>query len=252
MKYTPHLLNIKGFSLVELAIIITIFSLLLAGLMNGKTIKRETQRVEAADAAMDTLQYSLQAFFQKNGYLPCPASLAAAPDTATYGISTDCSLTAAPAGTTHVGNATDEYQIRVGAVPTRTLGIADGYGLDAWGNRLSYVVLRQAAVDQAGYDAYVPTQASDYFQIVNAAAAVTYGVSSSELIAYALINYGADGRGAFSKAGSAGLACSTTSADAENCDADKQWMDAPVNEIQGASYFYDFVLWVKKSDLDAL
>jgi prepilin-type N-terminal cleavage/methylation domain-containing protein len=242
-----------GFSLIELSIIIAIFSVLMAGMLGGRTIQREAERVEGADASMDAAQKALQYFFQEKGYLPCPASLTAAPGTVNYGISTDCALTAAPAGTTHIGTATDEYQLRVGALPTRTLGMADGAGVDGWGNRLTYVIPRMLGVDAAGYTGYAPTQTTGFFQLTDAAGTVTYGSSTSEIIAYALISHGADGRGAYTKDGIAGIGCATTEADKENCDADKQWIDAPVNDqVTGATYYYDFTRWIKKSDLDAL
>jgi hypothetical protein len=85
--------------------------------------------------------------------------------------------------------------------------------------------------------------------MVNNASTVTYGSSNTEIIAYILLMHGTDGRGSNTKQGTAGLACSTTTADKENCDDDKQFMDAPPNLAGGATYFDDIIRWVKKDDL---
>ena len=249
---SPYIYGVEGFSLIELSIIITMFSLLMAGILGSQTLNREVTRITAEGTNLTALQKSIQAFYQKNKYLPCPASRTQAPDTATYGTSTDCSLTTAPAGTVHVGTAADDYQLRIGAVPTRTLGIADRLGIDPWGNRITYALMRKLGVDAATYTAYAPTATTGYFQIVDGTGAATYGSSTTTIVAYALITHGSDGKGAYTKQGAAGIACSTTSLDKENCNADKKFMDAPVNETQGATYFDDFIRWVKKSDLDAL
>ncbi len=242
----------RGFSLIELCIIITVFSLLMAGILGSQNLNREVARMTSENSGLNALQKSIQAFYQTNKYLPCPASRAQAPDTAGYGVSTDCSLTTAPAGTVHVGVAADDYQLRIGAVPTRALGLPDRMGIDPWGNRITYVLMRKLGMDAAGYTAYAPTATTGYFQIVDAAGAVTYGSSTTTIVAYALITHGADGKGAYTKQGTAGVACSTTALDKENCNADKKFMDTAVNEAPGASYFDDFIRWVKKSDLDAL
>jgi prepilin-type N-terminal cleavage/methylation domain-containing protein len=235
-----------AFSLIEIAVVITIFSLLMAGLLSNQTLRQETTRVTSQDTNLDMVQEAIKVFFIQKRYVPCPASLSQAPNTAFYGVSTDCSLTTAPAGTRHVPIGTaDPYQLRIGAVPTRTLGIPDKYAFDQWGNRISYVVMRNMAVNSP----FSPTATTGYFQITDSANAVTYGNSNTELVAYILIVHGADGKGATSKQGAAGLTCSTTAADKENCDDDKQFMDAVPNATSGTTFYDDSIRWVKKSDL---
>jgi type II secretory pathway pseudopilin PulG len=251
MNHPRNLPSQAAFSLIELAMIITVFSMLMAGLLSSQTLRQDAVEVSKQEDGLDVVQEAIAVFLKQKSFLPCPASLAAAPDTALYSVSSadSCVNTTAPAGMRHVGNAADPYQIRIGAVPTRTLGIPDRYAFDPWGNRISYVVMRNLAVDSATFSAFSPTATSGYFQIVDSAGAVTYGTSNTTLVAYILVMHGADGKGATSKQGTSGVACSTTAADKENCDDDKQFMDTLFNQTSGATYFDDIMRWVKKSDL---
>jgi type II secretory pathway pseudopilin PulG len=238
----------NGFSLIELSIIIAVFATLLTSLLAAGRIDNESENVQEVEKRLFEIEKALEFFQKANGYLPCPASRTAAYGTASYGVSVDCSAAtaaAAPAGTANLGTgAGDAYQVRVGAIPTRTLGISDEAGLDPWGNRLTYMVIRSLGVDSATYTAFSTTQTTDLFQIVNRASTVIYGTTNAQIVKYAIVSHGSDGKGAYNKNGILGVACSTTSAERENCNNTKNVMLDGINDIvatSNATYFNDFV-----------
>ncbi len=246
VKYSSSQAKQYGFSLVELSIIIAVFAVVITSLLSGSGIKTENSDVISVKAELDNVESAL-AFFQKsNGFLPCPASRTAAPSNAAYGVSVDCTNTAAnPAdGTINIGASGDIYQVRVGTIPTRTLGLADSAALDPWGNRLSYMIIRSLGVSSTSYSSFNPTQNTDFFQIVNKTRAVIYGSNTSEIVKYAVLSHGADGQGAFNKNGIQGLACGGSAADAENCNATKQIMVDGVSDVvqtNNSTYYNDYV-----------
>jgi prepilin-type N-terminal cleavage/methylation domain-containing protein len=244
--------NNQGFSLIELSIIIAVFAVLLTSILAGGGIKNESENVTSVEKRMFEVEKAI-AFFQKaNGYLPCPASRTDAYGSATYGVSVSCApatAAAAPAGTANIGAAGDTYQVRIGAIPTRSLGISDEAGLDPWGNRITYMIIRSLGVDSATYTAFSTAQTTDLFQIVNRSSTVTYGTTNAQIVKYVIISHGSDGRGAYNKNGLLGVACSTTAAERENCNTTKNVMQDGINDVvasSNANYYNDFVRYKPK------
>ncbi|NET71233.1 MAG: hypothetical protein F6K62_09995 [Sphaerospermopsis sp. SIO1G2] len=242
---TRHNIHAKeGFSLIELSIIITVFALLLTSMLQVNNVAVEVEAITVTEGRLDKIERALMYYYASEGHLPCPASRSARPDNAAYGVSTDCNA-AAPAGTVDVGGSSDEYRIRMGALPSRTIGLRDDEGVDGWSNKFSYVIIRELGIGQTEYDNYAPTQTSDYFQVTDPLD--TYGDDPSEIVAYVVFSHGVDKRGAFARNGAAGLNCGSTAdaSDAENCDidaAEKQFLIAPINDgASGATYYYDVV-----------
>jgi prepilin-type N-terminal cleavage/methylation domain-containing protein len=115
----------RGFTLTELAVVVTIIALILGGVvltMNAVTSAREAEQTQQQ---IDQAREALIGFFLRNGRFPCPAAPAAT------GVES-------PAGG---GACTNPYN---GFLPAATLGIGptdpQGYLLDAWGNRIRYAV----------------------------------------------------------------------------------------------------------------
>jgi prepilin-type N-terminal cleavage/methylation domain-containing protein len=239
----------KGFSLIELSIVLTVFAVIAVGMLSGREAKQENIQVTSVENTLQHVQEALAFYVKHHGYLPCPASRTDTPDSATFGVSVSCAAataTAAPAGTANIGTSTDEYQLRVGMIPTRTLGIPDRYALDSWGNRLSYVIIRSLGVDKATYDAYAPTQTSDYFQIVDKTGAVLYGNNNTQIVKYVLLSHGSDGSGAYSKTGTQALTCPDHGKDRKNCEGAKQFVIDHINQTDtGSNYYNDYAKWEK-------
>lgn len=139
-----YLKNTRGFSLIEMAVVLLIVALLLGGLL--PTVSSQIEQKNRADTRkqLDEIQQALIGFIVINGRLPCPASptsngLESFCTTTTPGV---CGAEIIPPAIlpTH-GRCASPYD---GFVPAATLGITpvdtNGYALDGWSNRIRYAV----------------------------------------------------------------------------------------------------------------
>ena len=123
-----------GFTLIEIAIVLLIVSILLGYTVALFPKQQELKQYRAADEEMDKVIAAIIGFAQVNGRLPCPT-------------------TPTLAGTEDGGGATECNNFG-GFVPVNTLGIegklnADSLLLDPWGNPYRYYV-SNSDVDASG------------------------------------------------------------------------------------------------------
>lgn len=120
-----------GFTLVEMAIVLVIFGLLLTAFLLPLQAQRELAFQSETKTTLENARKALLGFAQANGRLPCPAT---SDGTATF---PDDTGNANPI-------ASGACAQQVGFLPAVTLGIqpadAQGFALDGWNNRIRYVV----------------------------------------------------------------------------------------------------------------
>lgn len=128
MTTVPSLALFKkhvGFSLIELAIVLIIVSLLSGGLMMTLLAQRENAAIAETQLRLSDARDALLGFAAANGRLPCPA----APSTT--------GVESPPGG----GACSNNWD---GFLPAITLGIAptneNGYAIDGWGNPIRYAI----------------------------------------------------------------------------------------------------------------
>jgi prepilin-type N-terminal cleavage/methylation domain-containing protein len=113
-----------GFTLMELAVVLIILALLMGGAMMTLTAQMEQRSFDETQRRLQAARNALLAFALANGRLPCPAAPNATGDES-------------PAG----GVCTNWYN---GFLPARSIGFqptdAQGYGIDAYSNRIRYAV----------------------------------------------------------------------------------------------------------------
>jgi prepilin-type N-terminal cleavage/methylation domain-containing protein len=116
MRSRNQSINNRGFSLLEMAIVLAIVGLLMVGLLPGLTGQIEQQRRTETRKQLADIQQALLGFAIINGRLPCPTTIAD-PSNAGYG---------EEAASCSSNPATEGY------LPWKTLGVLE---TDAWGSK---------------------------------------------------------------------------------------------------------------------
>lgn len=116
----------RGFSLVELAVVLAIVALLSGGLLATLAAQREQQHLNQTRQTLEDIRNALLGHAVLYGYLPCPGTVSD-PANSSYGIA-PASCNSAPASE--------------GRLPWKTLGVAE---TDSWGGQWRYRVDRNFA-----------------------------------------------------------------------------------------------------------
>jgi len=123
-----------GFSLIEIAVVLLIISVLVSIAAIPISTQLEQQRVVETNKQLDLIKEALIGYALANGRLPCPAT-----DGINYGAANS------NGGESPVGGGT--CTVKLGYVPAATLGVSpvdsSGFAIDAWGitqNRIIYGV----------------------------------------------------------------------------------------------------------------
>ncbi len=147
------MLNIsKGFTLIELAVVLFLVALVLGGVMTPLSTRIEQEERKKTEVVLAEIKESLIGYTLVNGHLPCPDCFVDGASCGTGTAITDDgfedgldSTTAAVTGP----RAIDFNQciVEVGYLPWATLGVSQ---FDAWGNRFMYSVDSNFADDNDG------------------------------------------------------------------------------------------------------
>ncbi len=129
----------SGFTLIEMAVVLTIASLFIGSTLSIAARVSESERTTLTNERMAYIINALEQYVENYNQLPCPASLTALPSTANFGIGAGTG-TATCTQDNDDDTATSNENIVAGAVPFGTLGISPEYMLDGWGRRFTYVV----------------------------------------------------------------------------------------------------------------
>ena len=143
--------NSPGFSLIELAIVMFIVSIILGGLLTPLSTRLESQNRKQTTTMLAEIKESLMGYAIINGHLPCPdcsdttsGSCGDAGITANDGIEdgVDSGTGVSPRS----GNTFDSCAFDEGNLPWATLGVPE---YDAWENNFRYRVTDSFADDAA-------------------------------------------------------------------------------------------------------
>lgn len=219
-----------GFSLIEMSIVLVVFGLLSAGLLNGLSAYREQAQVNEARQQLARIRDALLGFVLINGRLPCPA------DPALNSTSTS------PAGLEAVGAGDLGCSLRQGVLPWQTLGLEE---IDPWGNRFTYFADKAFSqpLTQAEKDAGVRNRITLDSE---ASATIQDKVDHNILtkLPAVVVSHGRNGTGA---TGANGLSRPTASGEeAENADSDLTFISHPPDDS-----FDDLLLWLPATVIKA-
>ena len=131
----------RGFTLVEMAIVLVILGFVLSTLLLPLQAQREQVSLTQTNITLGNAKQALLGYAQAHGRLPCPATALNNTDAGSQGQEN-------PLGGTHnvtpPNPAAPNCAVTVGFLPAATLGIepsdANGFALDAWNNRIRYAI----------------------------------------------------------------------------------------------------------------
>ena len=277
----PARLN-AGFTLVEIAVVMVLISLIVGALLPLLTAQTANSRIVATRAHQESIRAALISYVGQHGYLPCPADGWTKADDANYGHEARTSANQLPAGSCDLlssghtptnsqtynpsGNAAiPKVTIFRGVVPWLDLGLPEDAVNDAWNQRITYVVSDLGVTGYASREAVsgllgALTVCRDFASgagpvappIGSGSNACTTRSTATPLIgaqspAVALISHGENGYGAFVPAsGSVKPYASQASA------MEKANIDLGQNVLVQSGYSQDFddlVLWLTPADL---
>ncbi|MDD3883795.1 MAG: prepilin-type N-terminal cleavage/methylation domain-containing protein [Gallionella sp.] len=206
----------RGFTLIEMAIVLLITGLLLGGLLIPFGTRIAQQQRQDTQARLDAAQEALLGHVLATGRFPCPADPTLASTTAGAGLARMPPCT---------GNLSS------GALPWATLGLRE---TDAWGNRLSYRVSSDFAdaIDSNTLGGCSPNPAPLHasFALCSTATLDILAASGGTTIAIdvpaIIISHGANGAGAYTPQGTQNFA-GNNGDEQENSDngADLSYVD---------------------------
>ncbi|MEQ8735969.1 MAG: type II secretion system protein [Rhodospirillaceae bacterium] len=245
MASKGYLAQMRGFTLIEISIVLVVIGLLLSGglvalgpvLQNAKRTETENTLTKVEDAI---LLYTIQ-----HSCLPCPADGSLVTGSGNDGRSeTNTGAFYISQCSDDAGGASCRADSGQNVVPWVTLGLSEADAIDAWGNRLYYGVT--TGLDLAdSMDRSGTTYPAGTLDVGNIADASDPSDNVTGVAAYVLFSFGQDGSDARASQSGALRTDRYNSADQdENSDGatDGFVQDSPV-DIDGNTYFDDILRW---------
>lgn len=223
----------RGFSLVEMAIVLVIVGLMVGGLLTPLTVQLEQRRVADTRRMLDDAREALIGYALRHGHLPCPAISAANGEEDRSG-----------------QRCTDER--RDGFLPWATLGLPK---LDAWHHLYRYSVTPAFADSGQRFKLITPRDITVYTR--NASGALAHATPAQDIPAV-IVSHGANGAGAYSELGIAVANPANSATSAGGNDDERANLQSDVNFVarqpsdnraQQGGAFDDIVVWVSPNIL---
>lgn len=238
MVSTELLHRARGFTLIEMAIVLVVIGLLLSGGLLGLAPVLESTKRTDTNAKMDRIEDALTLYVIQNRCLPCPTDGDLATTAATAGESLD------DIGGNYTTGCTPNSGCRASTngddvVPWLSLGLTEADVVDGWGNRIRYttddnLVDNEGDMDRMGSG--FPAGSLD----VDGTAANDITAAA----AYVLLSFGPDGSLArASQSGSTRTDKFNSANQIENADDDDTFVQDEVIDIEDNTYFDDIVRW---------
>lgn len=238
-KFTE--LTSRGFTLIEMAMVMMIVGLLLAGLVPTLSAQMELRRINETRKQLEEIKEALVGFVIINGRLPCPAD----------GLIPTGQLNAGKEAKTGTVCANITNNMANGVIPWAILGVNE---TDAWGRRFTYRIASDFA-DDFNNPTYgnpcvpnpAPTQAS--FALCSTgnlvvAASFTYTTGITNEAPAVTVSHGENGLGAYTPNGVKIPITGASSDEAANADNNNDFV-----YHEATSDFDDQVIWLSTNIL---
>ncbi len=182
----PTIQNSRGFTLIELSIVLVIIASLVAMIMFSIQARMDAAKIYITKERMQMIADAIDRYVEIYGHIPCPADRVARTN-ANYGISMGDDIT----GTTCP--AVGAPELFSGDVPARSLGLDTQMIADGWGIRFDYIIVKA----YADADLFLSDDNTyeDEFEIRNQG---DQNVAEDRDVAYTLISHGPNALGGVS------------------------------------------------------
>lgn len=238
---SPHGEMVRGFSLIEMAIVLFIVALLLGGLLPTVSSQVEQQHRSETRKQQDEIQQALLGYVLTNGRFPCPADgTTPSGQTNAAGISAGAEYKNPATGSPFTCNNT------LGVLPWATLGVSE---TDAWGRRFTYSVTSAFADSTDGTGCAGPVTIGTSFQLCSSGNLTVLtsfgGTNIAANIPAVIISHGANGLGAYTTSGQKILPLPAANTDeGENTDTNTNFVSHDFTPT-----FDDLVVWISPNIL---
>lgn len=216
----------RGFTLIEMAIVLVIVTILIGGLAMPLAAQIQARRIAETKKTLEEAQYAIIGYAMTHPsttnplkpYLPCPAT------NGSNGLED------------RVGNICAQAD---GWLPWATLGTA---AQDAWGNRLRYSVENRDYADRSkGFPNPVVPASLNLKRVCSTSACTVVDAINLPVVVY---SHGPNGWGARNINGNT-LKTPTSADELENTDGDPDFVSRTPTQADNASgEFDDLVVWI--------
>jgi len=236
----------KGFTLIELAVVLVIVGILLGSFIGTLTSRINVTKKSDAVEELETIKQSMMAHAFVNGYLPCP----------------DCDVIAGACIAALVGDGIADHDVgnnrcvlneASGNVPWVTLGLGRG---DPWSNHYRYSVQNEYANIDTAFTLNSPS-GSAIIQEPNFVADAT-GATPQALannVVAIILSHGSNGFGATSVDNQPAAAIPAVNLDElNNADDDQFYYMRPETSADATiagKAFDDMIIWISEYELKA-
>jgi type II secretory pathway pseudopilin PulG len=234
----------EGFTLVEIAIVVFIFGLILVAGLKLLAAQAENAVQTQTDAKLSVIRDSIVRYLAANNRLPCPdTAFGNGPGPLAF------TVAAPPDGIENravPGDPTKACAGAFGVLPFQTLGLSRDAALDGWQNFFSYHVANTAPSDWTISSVPVGTRGAITVQDRSVAAGLFPVTAQAAVV---VVSHGKNGLGAFTSAGTRNVA--PTSDELENSNGDATFIrrDRTDDAGVGGGAFDDYVLYLTSTEL---
>lgn len=218
--------NSRGFTLVEMAIVLVVVGLLVSALLTPLSAQRDLKDYAETKKNLEEIKESLIGYALTHGYLPCPAI------SASNGVEDRTGATCTDPGT---------GPKRVGYLPWAELGVSK---LDSWNHLYRYSVT--LAYTNSLAKITLSTSADIKIQTRNSLGNLV-DLTNANVIPFVVVSMGKNGLGATNNDGSINVDTSATNTDEDtNVGGTAIFVsrDFSSNTTFGGGEFDDLVAWV--------
>lgn len=235
----------RGFSLVELSIVVLVIGIVLTMGIGAWTANLENQAHASTAQRQATVKEALTGYLRRNSRLPCPDTDFAAPD----GIENRATA----------GDPTTACTAAFGVLPYVTLGLARDAVRDGWGNFFSYHVSNTniTAASSGNWSANTDWTRTAWFRPGNTGLITVNERSGATVTPIAtgavtvVVSHGRNGLGAYSIGGTRNTLPAVGTDEESNTDGDTTYFrrELTADDAATGGAFDDQVLFLSANDL---